>query len=40
MIEAEQSTKAFPAYDRSGPVEVGGRYDELAVQALMVRSWL
>jgi hypothetical protein len=36
MVEAQESAKAFPAYDRSGPVMVGGRQDELAVQALMV----
>jgi hypothetical protein len=36
VVEAKESSQAFPAYDRSGPVEVGGRQDELAVQALMV----
>jgi hypothetical protein len=36
VVEAEEPAEAFPAYDRSGPVEVGGRHDELAAQALMV----
>jgi hypothetical protein len=36
MMEAQQFVQALPAYDRSGPVEVGGRRGELAVQALMV----
>jgi hypothetical protein len=36
VVEAEQSTDALPAYEQSGPVEVGGRQDELAAQALMV----
>jgi hypothetical protein len=36
MIEAQQSAQTVPAYDRSGPVEVGGRRDELAAQPLMV----
>jgi hypothetical protein len=31
---AEESPEALPANDRSGPVEVGRRQDELAVQAL------
>ena len=36
IVEAQESAQALPAYDRSGPVEVGGRHDELAVQTLMV----
>jgi len=36
IVEAQESAEALPAYDRSGPVEVGGRHDELAGQALMV----
>ena len=36
VVEAQESTEALPAYDRSGPVEVGGRHDELAGQAPMV----
>lgn len=35
-MDDESSTETFPAYDRSGPVEVGGRHDELAAQALVV----
>ena len=31
-----QESEALPAYDRSGPVEVGRGHDELADQALMV----
>jgi hypothetical protein len=36
IVEANEPAQAFPAYDRPGPVEVGGRQDELAAQALMV----
>jgi hypothetical protein len=36
MVEAEEPAEAFPSYDRSGTVEVGGRHDELAAQTLMV----
>ncbi len=37
VVEAEKPTQALPAYDRrSRLVEVGGRHDELAGQALMV----
>jgi hypothetical protein len=36
VIEAQKSTETLPAYDRSGPVEVGRRQDELAGQSLMV----
>jgi hypothetical protein len=35
-IEANESAEALPAYDRSRPVEVGGRHDDLPTQALMV----
>jgi hypothetical protein len=38
MVEAEKSAEALPAYDRSGPVVVGRRQDELAVQALALCS--
>ena len=36
VVVAEEPTEAFSADDRSGPVEVGARHDELAAQALMV----
>jgi hypothetical protein len=36
VVEAKQSTKMLPTYDRSGPVEVGRWHDDLAAQALMV----
>ena len=38
MVEAQEPAEALPAYDRSRPVEVGGRQDELAAQDLMVRN--
>jgi hypothetical protein len=36
VVEAEKSAEAFPAYDRSRLVEIGGRQDELAGQPLIV----
>jgi hypothetical protein len=36
MVEAKKSAEALPGHDRSGPVEVGWRHDELAAKALMV----
>jgi hypothetical protein len=36
VIEAEKSVEALPVCDRSWAVEVGGRHDEPAAQALMV----
>jgi hypothetical protein len=36
VVEAEKSAEALAADDRSRLVEVGGRQDELADQALMV----
>jgi hypothetical protein len=35
IVEAQEPIKALPAYDRSGPIEVGGRQDEPAVQTLV-----
>jgi hypothetical protein len=35
-IKNRALAQALPAYDRSGPVEVGWRYDDLPAQALMV----
>jgi hypothetical protein len=40
IVEAQEPAEVLPAYDRSGPVEVGGRRDELAVQALMVSLFM
>jgi hypothetical protein len=40
VLEAEKSADALPAYDRSGPVVVGGWQDELAVQALLVSTFV
>ena len=36
VIEAKKPGEAFPAYDRSGPVVIGGRQDELTAQTRMV----
>jgi hypothetical protein len=36
IVDAQGGAKAFPAYDRSGPVVVGWWQDDLAAQALMV----
>jgi hypothetical protein len=40
IVDAQEPTEAFPAYDRSGPVEVGRWQDEVAAQALMVSLFL